>query len=1551
MIAAYQPSRIHCNNNLSRLKLWLQIVVLAFFGLHLSGPSLLAQGGTVTQPYWTFETEARVTIIRAADIDGDGEREVVLGTADNWLYLLQNDGHLLWSDETGSSVSDLLVADLDTDGLVELIVGLDDGGVSLFRPNHGLVWSYAIEGKVNALTLVDLDGDGRKEVLVAAQNGEVLALNSHGHLLWSYDLGHPIVQVVAADVDGDGRPEVIPTPSRDDEVWVFEADGQLAWRRQATGDVGVVGSGDVNGNGRSEIVVFGTAREITLLSGNGQELWRDDSVALTFAHDEPEADHLYLSDLDGDGRQEIVTIGTSPAAVYVLQGDGRPLWRHIFGAVSYQTSKVFVRHVNHSFVLVVPSVQEPIRLLDDHGVTIAEYRTAGASGALDYADLNGDGWGELMAGTINGLQVFGTSAETTIAPVWNRRVGSPPVALEFGDVDGDGTGDVVAGTQDGRVLATSYDNEPLWDIGVQAAVVALALGDVDGDGHDEAVAGTWSDLSGSGGQLQLIAAGKRKWSVPAGAYIIDLAVRDLTGNDQAEIIAAFGLETGGSAVAVLTDQGQARWQENLSEQITAVGSHGSAVLVGTASGRVLRFTVDGTPRQQLELGHAIRSVDGSLAVTTDGQVYQLPPASSDLATVIYASAQPPDRVAINETALLLGCGGDQLSHVSLPAQAAGEAGPLAAIAWQTTLETQITSLALGDLNSDGLTEFAVGTQRGRMILFAPTLNQPPLLTDPAFLEVGTGYSYAINVYDPDREQVRVTLEIWDPSQQTWRVDHELVLEKGAGLLNWSVPNAFDTWDSGRDSRFRFLYDDGHTQASTGETPGPFAITTTPWYIYYGVRIGLVVLFLALPALGLLFFYRQRVYRRSPPGQAETLLKYLQANPATALLTLRKLARSEPTHLTLLTGLAREVNEIEIARLSEGYQLIVTQPSLAAQGLETVLEAGTQLPSEAEAKALLGRYGVLLRAMEANTLSRIVALHSMLVGESDVELVQVIHPLANFQRVETLTDKVAYLGQAMEMLGRLERESIATLPQPEQNILRQVASGWLQVTNNALQDLQGRARLEMALKTRHLLRLEQATLSLELTNSGRSPASNITISLAPDQDNAAGNGRVELELLPAGHSVMVELPVSGVEAVDQFRVEFLITYDDRERAGKSLAFADIVHLLRPAAEFRPIPNPYAPGTPLSPNSPIFFGRDDLFQFITENLAGLTRQNILVLIGQRRMGKTSFLQQLPARLGHTYIPVYIDGQSLGIDPGMDNFFYDLALAVVDALVDQEIELEEPEPAAFAERPSGVFERVFLPRVFERVGQRKLLLLFDEFEELEMRVASGKLEATIFPYFRHLMQHHRRLGFIFVGTHKLESLSSDYWSIFFNIAMYKHVAFLDETAAKALITEPVAEYGLIYDDLALEKMVRATAGHPYFLQLTCHALVNRANREAQNYLTIQDVNTVLEEMVELGEAHFAFLWEQADPTEQVVLAALTRVLGQGPSATSTQVAETLVERAVQVTAREVSEALRRLAERDVIREITDQPPRYEYKVELVRLWVERYKTLGRVIELNWS
>jgi hypothetical protein len=398
------------------------------------------------------------------------------------------------------------------------------------------------------------------------------------------------------------------------------------------------------------------------------------------------------------------------------------------------------------------------------------------------------------------------------------------------------------------------------------------------------------------------------------------------------------------------------------------------------------------------------------------------------------------------------------------------------------------------------------------------------------------------------------------------------------------------------------------------------------------------------------------------------------------------------------------------------------------------------------------------------------------------------------------------------------------------------------------------------------------------------------------------------------------------------------------------FADVVHLLADVGEFQFIPNPYVVGTPLQTGSPLFFGREDLLAFIQENLAAAHRNN-LVLIGQRRTGKTSLLKQLPARLGEGYLPVYLDGQTLGLDPGLANFCLNLAMEITFALEDHGLNLEPPELGDFSHSPTSAFEHRFLPQVRAVIEERHLLILLDEFEELEKAVQRGDLEASIFGFLRHLIQHTANLSMIFCGTHRLEELAADYWNVLFNISLYRHVAYLARPEAWRLIQEPVATYGLRYDDLALDKMWRVTAGHPYFLQLLCHSLVNRHNQTERNYITVADVNVALEEILATGEAHFIYLWTESTGPERLGLIALSRMMPLTGHVTPVQVVDYLAERGVPMERRVVSEALHQLALREILSGGANPDPTlgegYRWQLGLLGLWVEKYKSLSRVID----
>ena len=69
------------------------------------------------------------------------------------------------------------------------------------------------------------------------------------------------------------------------------------------------------------------------------------------------------------------------------------------------------------------------------------------------------------------------------------------------------------------------------------------------------------------------------------------------------------------------------------------------------------------------------------------------------------------------------------------------------------------------------------------------------------------------------------------------------------------------------------------------------------------------------------------------------------------------------------------------------------------------------------------------------------------------------------------------------------------------------------------------------------------------------------------------------------------------------------------------------------------NPYVAGSPVS-RPEMFFGRSDVFEFVRSALVGQHQDNIIVLYGKRRTGKTSVLYQMHRNLDPRYLPILVD-----------------------------------------------------------------------------------------------------------------------------------------------------------------------------------------------------------------------------------------------------------------------------------------------------------------------
>jgi len=615
------------------------------------------------------------------------------------------------------------------------------------------------------------------------------------------------------------------------------------------------------------------------------------------------------------------------------------------------------------------------------------------------------------------------------------------------------------------------------------------------------------------------------------------------------------------------------------------------------------------------------------------------------------------------------------------------------------------------------------------------------------------------------------------------------------------------------------------------------------------------------------------------------------------------------------------------------------------------------------------YEVLLGALEANTVSRIVALDTRIADKTEAlhkkppqvqdilpraavgaveKLRQVLQQLRDFQARQDLSAQKSALSRALDKVVEQEREVQEGVRDPERLILLQVLSGWRTAITNALEELSREpARLALSLRSNRALPLAEIALALTLNNKGPGAAYRVVARLEPASDYKVIKGEADLGSLTAGTKEDLEFTLQP-KGESPLRVRFQVTYSDAERTRKVEEFADLLHLREPLVSFTEILNPYTPGLPLKPGNPTFFGREDIFKFISQSVATLLQKAILVLVGERRTGKTSILQQLPACLSDPrYIPVYVDGNGLGIDPGMRSFFLSLAEAIADGLNMVDIHIPRLTLQELRDSPQYVFQRRFLPEVREQIGDRTLLLCIDEFEELGARVRSGALPASVFSALRHLMQHGEQLAFIFSGTHRIEDMIGDYWSVLFNVAEYRRVGFLDRASAVRLITEPVQPYGTTYDDLAVEEVLNLTAGHPYFTQLLCNVLVNQCNDDKRNYVTIQDVRRAMGELLEAGQSHLAYIWQTSDPEARLCLAALANLLTRVDRTSAAMIADRLGAYRVSLDPGQITRTMTVLTAREIVREIPGNPVTYDFRAQVYTHWLRRYKSLSKIVE----
>ena len=324
---------------------------ILLLGLLGYSPVAFAQSGF--SPATTYPSNGTSTLgVALGDVNGDGRPDIVAANqgTDNVSVLLSRTSPagtfapaLTYSTGPGTRPTGVALGDVNGDGRLDVVTGNQTTGTvgvllglatapGTFAP----AVSYSSGGNSpTILALSDLNGDGRLDIATtnfdSGTVGVLLGLTSPAGTFApavTYATGSAgLVGITIGDVSGDGRLDIVTGNNLGGGVSVLlgisTAAGTFASATTyASGGTGTAGVslGDVNSDGRLDIVAANSnSATVGVLLGAGPTPGAFAS-AVTYPSGGNGPNFAMLSDINGDGRLDIVTANYSNGTVGVLTG-------------------------------------------------------------------------------------------------------------------------------------------------------------------------------------------------------------------------------------------------------------------------------------------------------------------------------------------------------------------------------------------------------------------------------------------------------------------------------------------------------------------------------------------------------------------------------------------------------------------------------------------------------------------------------------------------------------------------------------------------------------------------------------------------------------------------------------------------------------------------------------------------------------------------------------------------------------------------------------------------------------------------------------------------------------------------------------------------------------------------------------------------------------------------------------------------------------------------------------------------------------------------------
>lgn len=293
-----------------------------------------------------------------------------------------------------------------------------------------------------------------------------------------------------------------------------------------------------------------------------------------------------------------------------------------------------------------------------------------------------------------------------------------------------------------------------------------------------------------------------------------------------------------------------------------------------------------------------------------------------------------------------------------------------------------------------------------------------------------------------------------------------------------------------------------------------------------------------------------------------------------------------------------------------------------------------------------------------------------------------------------------------------------------------------------------------------------------------------------------------------------------------------------------------------AALTPIPQAFRAGDPVNPGPEAFLKREDV-------LADLKREVIfnrncpgLLLYGRRRVGKSTLIRNVGE-----YLPDDVQLTSISMqDPTASTSLASL-LGILANRVAQIYPKVSIEPESVVDLTT-FFATLSHVQEYLEASNLRLILAIDEYETLDDKLGEQVFPLELLAMFRESIQTHRRITWLFAGSHSIDELTHAAWPSYFVSLRTVEVPLFTREETRTLLTDPLQHSPLwrgadrpkfpepFWGPGGLDRIHAETAGWPHLVQLLAELCVDSANDHSVREISPTLFEAVLAKAIVRGD-----------------------------------------------------------------------------------------------------